>query len=135
MGVMAAIAIPNFLKFQTRSKQSEVKANLKAAYTAQKAFFAETDRWGRSFEEIGFAPEKGRRYTYCMGKQCLPCDAEGCQVSPPPSPCQGLTSVGKGPQDGFAICAYANLDSDDTWDVWVVDHRDGSPQHLSNDQE
>jgi type II secretory pathway pseudopilin PulG len=135
MGVMAAIAIPNFLKFEARSKQSEVKANLKAAYTAQKSFMAEQDRWGRSFEEIGFAPEKGRRYTYCMGKQCLPCDAEGCKVAPPPSPCQGLTSVGKGPQDGFAICAYANLDSDDTWDVWVVDHREGSPQHLSNDQE
>jgi hypothetical protein len=55
-------------------------------------------------------------------------------VSPPPSPCQGLTSVGQGPRDGFSICAYANLDADDTWDVWVVD-QDGEPQNLSNDTE
>ena len=66
-----------------------------SAYTAQRVYFQEKDRWGRSFEEIGFAPEKGRRYTYCMGKQCLPCDGAGCKVAPPPSPCQGLTSVGR----------------------------------------
>jgi type IV pilus assembly protein PilA len=134
IGVMAAIAIPNFINFQGRAKQSEARNNLKAAFTAQRVYFQEKDRWGRTFEEIGFAPEKGRRYTYCMGKQCLPCDGEDCKVSPPPSPCQGLTSVGKGPKDGFSICAYANLDTDDTWDVWVID-QDGEPQNLSNDME
>jgi type IV pilus assembly protein PilA len=134
MGIMAAFAVPNFYRFESRSKQSEVKVNLKTAYTEQRAYFAENDRWGRSFEEIGFEPEKGRRYTYCMGKQCLPCDAEGCKVSPPPSPCQGLTSVGKGPHEGFSVCAYANLDSDDNWDVWVID-QDGEPQNLNSDLE
>lgn len=134
LGLAAAIAIPNFLKFQDRAQQSEVTSNLKAAYVGQRSFFAEKDRWGRTFEEIGFSPEKGRRYTYCMGKQCLPCDRAGCQQSPPPSPCQGLTSVGQGPQDGFSLCAYANLDPDDTWDVWVID-QDGQPQQLSDDAE
>lgn len=134
IGVMAAIAIPNFMKFDARSKQSEVKANLKSAFTAQRVYFQERDRWGRTFEEIGFLPEPGRRYTYCMGKQCLPCDKEGCKVAPPPSPCQGLTSVGKGPQEGFSICAYGNLDSDDTWDVWVIDQK-GEPENLNNDLE
>jgi hypothetical protein len=134
IGVMSAIAIPNFLKFQGRAQQSEVQANLKAAYVSQKAFMAEKDRWGRTFEEIGFSPEKGRKYTYCMGKQCLPCDREGCKVSPPPSPCQGLTAVGQSPEDGFSVCGYANLDADETWDVWVVD-QDGAPQHLSDDSD
>ncbi len=32
-GLLASIAIPNFIKFQARSKQSEAKANLKAIYT------------------------------------------------------------------------------------------------------
>jgi type IV pilus assembly protein PilA len=134
IGVMAAIAIPNFMKFDARSKQSEVKANLKSAFTAQRVYLAEKDRWGRTFEEIGFAPEPGRRYTYCMGKQCLPCDKEDCKVAPAPSPCQGLTSVGKGPKEGFSICAYGNLDSDDTWDVWVID-QEGEPENLSDDLE
>lgn len=134
VGVMAAIAIPNFMKFEGRSKQSEVKSNLKAAFTAQRVYLQEKDRWGRTFEEIGFQPEPGRRYTYCMGKQCMPCDKEDCKVAPAPSPCQGLTSVGKGPQEGFSICAYGNLDSDDTWDVWVIDQK-GEPENLSNDLE
>ncbi|WP_224242935.1 type IV pilin protein [Hyalangium gracile] len=134
MGILGAVAIPNFMRFQSRARQTEVTTNLKSAFTYQRAYFQEKDRWGRTFEELGFAPEPGRRYTYCMGKQCLPCDAPGCKVSPPPSPCQGLTSVGQGPRDGFSICAYANLDSDDTWDVWVID-QDGEPQHLSNDME
>jgi type IV pilus assembly protein PilA len=134
VGIMAAIAIPNFMKFEARSKQSEVKANLKSAFTAQRVYLAEKDRWGRTFEEIGFAPEPGRRYTYCMGKQCLPCDKADCKVAPGLSPCQGLTSVGKGPKEGFSICAYGNLDSDDTWDVWVIDQQ-GEPENLSNDLE
>ena len=69
-----------------------------------------------------------------MGKQCLPCDKADCKVAPEPSPCQGLTSVGKGSGDNFAICAYGNLDSDDAWDVWVID-KNGEPENLSKDLE
>jgi len=134
VGVMAAIAIPHFMKFQTRSKQSEARSNLKAAFTAQRVYAMEKDRLGRTFEEIGLVPEPGRRYTYCMGKQCLPCDGADCKVAPAPSPCQGLTSVGKSAEDNFSICAYGNLDSDETWDVWVID-RSGEPENLSNDLE
>ena len=35
IGILAAIAVPNFLKFQARSKQSEVKANLKREQVRQ----------------------------------------------------------------------------------------------------
>ncbi len=40
IGILAAIAIPNFVRFQARSKQSEAKVNLKSAFTAEKAYFA-----------------------------------------------------------------------------------------------
>ena len=43
IGILAAIAIPNFIKFQARSKQSEVKSNLKGLYTTQRAFYQEHD--------------------------------------------------------------------------------------------
>ena len=36
IGILAAIAIPNFIKFQARSKQGEAKTNLKSLFTAQK---------------------------------------------------------------------------------------------------
>src|SRR5256885_15029713 len=67
IGILAAIAIPNFVKFQARSKQSEAKANLKAMFTAQKAFSAEKDRFSTLTGEIGFSPERNNRYAYFTG--------------------------------------------------------------------
>jgi type IV pilus assembly protein PilA len=66
IGILAAIAIPNFIKFQARSKQSEAKANLKAAFTAEKAFYAEKDKYSTVVGDVGFVPERNNRYAYFM---------------------------------------------------------------------
>src|SRR5438128_3525984 len=68
IGILAAIAIPNFVKFQARSKQSEAKANLKAMFTAQKAYSAEKDKFSALTGEIGFSPERNNRYAYWNGR-------------------------------------------------------------------
>ena len=41
IGILAAIAIPNFLRFQLRSKTGEAKTNLAAMRTAEEGYFAE----------------------------------------------------------------------------------------------
>ena len=41
IGILAAIAIPNFLTYQLKSRQSEAKTNLQAIKTSQVAFQAE----------------------------------------------------------------------------------------------
>jgi type IV pilus assembly protein PilA len=74
IGILAAIAIPNFIKFQARSKQGEAKANLKAWFTAQRSFYQEKDRYADVMAEAGFNPERGNRYAYhglagCAGAQ------------------------------------------------------------------
>ena len=72
IGILAAIAIPNFVKFQCRSKQSEAKGSLKAIYTAEESYRAEQDKYinctttecgvgGTS--PIGFNP-KGNKVRY-----------------------------------------------------------------------
>lgn len=66
MGILAAIAIPNFIKFQARSKQSEAKTNLKGVFTAEKSYFAEFDTFKADFGTIGFVPERGNRYAYYL---------------------------------------------------------------------
>ena len=66
IGILAALAIPNFIRFQARSKQSEVKANLKAAFTAQRSYFQEHDSYSSCIKKIGFAPERGNRYRYTL---------------------------------------------------------------------
>ncbi len=67
IGILAAIAIPNFIRFQARSKQSEAKTNLKAVFTGQKSRFGERDRFSSLIAEIGFAPERGNRYLFDLG--------------------------------------------------------------------
>ncbi|HCF60206.1 MAG TPA: prepilin-type cleavage/methylation domain-containing protein [Myxococcales bacterium] len=71
IGILAAIAIPNFIKFQARSKQSECKGNLKAIFTAERSFFQEKDRYSVRFREFGFAPERANRYGYRIGKDAV----------------------------------------------------------------
>src|SRR5258708_3390629 len=70
IGILAAIAVPNFIKFQAKSKQSEARANLKALFTAQKAFYQEKDHFSSITAEVGFAPERNNRYTYFAANGC-----------------------------------------------------------------
>ncbi len=67
IGILAAIAIPNFIKFQAKSKQSEAKANLKAIFTAQRSQYQENDQYLTNVGELGFSPERGNRYYYQLG--------------------------------------------------------------------
>jgi type IV pilus assembly protein PilA len=67
IGILAAIAIPNFIKFQAKSKQSEAKANLKAVFTAQRSQYQEHDMYLSNVGELGFSPERGNRYYYQLG--------------------------------------------------------------------
>lgn len=66
IGILAAIAIPNFLKFQAKSKQSEAKTNLGAIYTGQIAFFGEGNSFG-NFDQINWSPSGTPRYHYTLG--------------------------------------------------------------------
>ena len=45
IGILAAIAIPNFGKFQCKSKQTEAKSNLKLIQVAEEAYRAENDSY------------------------------------------------------------------------------------------
>ncbi len=66
IGILAALAIPNFIRFQARSKQSEVKANLKSLFTAERSYYQEHDTYSECIRKIGFNPERGNRYHYVV---------------------------------------------------------------------
>jgi type IV pilus assembly protein PilA len=67
IGILAAIAIPNFVKFQAKGKQSEANAQLKAIFSAQKANFPINQGYWSDIGGIGFSPERGNRYHYDLG--------------------------------------------------------------------
>jgi type IV pilus assembly protein PilA len=63
IGILAAIAIPNFLNYQCKAKQSEAKTNLGSIATCEEAYFAEYDTYSASNNDIGFAT-KGQNVRY-----------------------------------------------------------------------
>jgi len=66
IGILAAIAIPNFLKFQAKSKQSEAKSNLGAIFTGETSYFGEGNAYG-DFTKINWSPSGTPRYHYFLG--------------------------------------------------------------------
>ena len=66
IGILAAIAIPNFLKFQAKSKMSEAKTNLGAIYTGETSYFGEQNSYG-NFDSINWSPSGTPRYHFALG--------------------------------------------------------------------
>ena len=67
IGILAAIAVPNFQRFQAKSRQAEARSNLSALYTTQKAFYNEWQQYFGDFRNIGFRPEGTLRYETGFG--------------------------------------------------------------------
>ncbi len=66
IGVLSALAIPNYIRFQAKSKQSEAKGNLRAAFTTERAYYQEHNTYTACTMKLGFAPERGNRYRYTL---------------------------------------------------------------------
>jgi len=66
IGILAAIAIPNYLKVQAKSKQSEAKTNLGAICSAQISYYGDKNAFG-DFVEIQWSAVGTPRYHYQLG--------------------------------------------------------------------
>ncbi|UCE85084.1 MAG: prepilin-type N-terminal cleavage/methylation domain-containing protein [Deltaproteobacteria bacterium] len=122
IGVLAAIALPNFHKFQLRSKVAEAKANVAAIRTAEEGYYSEYDTyvsasaavpssipgttrrsWATSgnsgFDTLGFAPEGPVYFQYLVRAS-------------------GSAGAGVGVQDRFTIEAASDVDGDGIANFW-----------------
>ncbi len=117
IGILAAIAIPNFLRFQLKSKSSEGKVNIAAVRTAEESYLAEfgnyvsataspnaipgtgkaafvnVDGANAGFDQLGWSPEGQVFFQY-----------EVNYASATPS--------------AYTITAAADIDGDGTNQVW-----------------
>lgn len=56
IGLLSAVAIPNFQKFQAKSKTTEAKLQLAGIYTAEAAFFGSYDMYHICLNYMGYDP-------------------------------------------------------------------------------
>jgi prepilin-type N-terminal cleavage/methylation domain-containing protein len=66
IGILVAIAAPNFARYQSKARQSEAKIALSAVYGGLKSFYSEYSAYTPSMDAIGYAPEGDKRF-YAVG--------------------------------------------------------------------
>lgn len=70
--VSAAWAVRGYRAMEAKKRRaqtlSECRANLKAIFTGEKAYFGEYDRYEEDFWKIGFAPERGNHAVYVLSR-------------------------------------------------------------------
>jgi type IV pilus assembly protein PilA len=122
IGILAAIAIPNFLRFQLKSKSSEGKVNIAAIRTAEESYLAEFGSYvavtaanpasipgsskiafvtGGGFDTLGWSPEGNVFFQYAVNN----------------------TSANS---NAYTISAAADIDADNSPQAWGYVKPDGS---------
>ncbi len=117
LGIVAAIAIPNFLKYQARAKSAKAKVDLVAIWTAEKAWadahggeyaefdVDETDQSDSGFQGLGVTLQKPLHHGY------------------------SAYYIGS----TLWIVASGNIDEDTATDDWELSSDDPTPFHTSDD--
>ncbi len=117
IGILAAIAIPNFLRFQLKAKSSEGKTNLAAIRTAEQSYYSEfgvfvsanaspaavpqnaktdfnnVDGVNNGFDKLGWSPEGQVYFNYAV-------------AAPTTAP------------NGYTASAAADIDADGAQQLW-----------------
>ncbi len=145
--VLAAVMIvPRIIKLNVRSPRSEVRSNLKGAWSAERSFSNETNRYTEHPLEAGFVPERSNRYLYLFSSlgrtqqrsaQAITPDEQVVGIAPdtfkypaateaearagiPPSLLREVGVSGTCPACEVTVVAAGNIDQDATIDVWSI---------------
>jgi len=136
IGILAAIAIPNFLRFQAKSKQAEAKTNLGSIGTTAESYRVEKDTYQvTALSDLGWQPQGTPRYSYwyavgagntatefdygtCVGGAGAGClgTVNNCSVDTAPGHTVVAASAG-----AFLAAAKGQIDTDDACDEWSYD--------------
>ncbi len=127
IGILAAIAIPNFLRYQVQSRQAEAKTNLGGIFVAELAYYGEHARFGSFGEIIYSLIGPSNRYTYRSGAAGAAggpssgtenVDLHSARIGAATP--ENIMVPARNSTFGFTATATANLDNDATVDQWHV---------------
>lgn len=90
MGVLAAIGVPQYSKFQAKARQSEAKNSLASLYTAQQSFMMEFNLYTVDLRNIGFGVS-GQRLRYVTGFAAGACGGYAAAYAAAGAPAEATT--------------------------------------------
>jgi type IV pilus assembly protein PilA len=117
IGILAAIAIPNFLRFQAKSKQSEAKTNLGGIFTAETAYFAEQNAFA-NLGTISWAPVGTAKYRYTTDAAAGTGDMGAALTFDAWVTATPIIAATTPP--AFTAGAQGNIDTDALLDQWTI---------------
>jgi prepilin-type N-terminal cleavage/methylation domain-containing protein len=109
IAILASIAIPNFMRFQNKSRQSEARILLNGVYASELSYFAEKSVYAGNFEQISFRPASEPKYYK-----------------------NWYLNI-SGDSFHFTASCSADLDHDGIDDIWVVTDCSREPWNVYND--
>jgi type IV pilus assembly protein PilA len=119
IGVLSAIAVPNFKKYQAKSKTSEAKLQLSAAYTAQQSFYSDYDTYHVCLKYMGYNPTNEvaqRIYAVGFGSDGTVAAITGtCAAATGSGPSDIACINGADVQNAAGSCYIVNATSGETW--------------------
>src|SRR5436309_2586250 len=122
IGILAAIAIPNFMRYQAKAKQSEAKVGLGGIFTTATSYFAENNTFTvATAAALGYAPAGSPRYSFVYGGVAA---ANVINTGATYASCLGTTWTGgtapAAGATGFTAGARGNIDGDATCDEFTI---------------
>jgi len=124
IGILAAIAIPNFMTYQAKARQSEAKIGLGGIYTTATAFFAENGTYVAAGDALGYRPSGTTRYDLYYGGVGVAnrITRTGGAVAPCNVDLSATTGTGvpTATATAFTSGAIGNADGDTTCDEWGI---------------
>lgn len=150
IGILSAIAVPNFKKYQAKSKQSEAKIQLASLYNTEVGSNADWDTYAtclltmgyeqspRGYYAIGFASgfdatSVNAGYTGCSAGTTISASPAVGDIAYLPATLLGVVSANKpsatshlptsaAVQNGFTAGAAGSISSTVTRDQWTISH-------------
>ncbi len=118
LGILAAIAIPNFLTFQARAKSASAAANLREIWAAEQRWAASHDGEFLPFTASRTAADEN------WGSLGLPAEVR-----------KGMHHQYEGWYEGdlFVVAAWGNVDGDAATDEWEISEENPTPVHTKDD--
>lgn len=103
IGILAAIAIPNFLNMRKKSMSNEAKSNLGDLRAMEEAYYVEYGVYAAAMSSLDYTQPKKARYSYSIAAA----DTDNCT----------LQATGK---TGYPVAG-------ETWELYIVENVAGQP--------